>query len=94
MGDLSGSIVSQLKSPKKIVSFEIVVAASKIEQVHVSTDFWDVRRSVDANDSNQDLFILTFNNMDSVRKLDLSILKRVMTRKQMSFSMKIIIPPP
>ena len=28
---------------------------------------------------NQDLFILTFNNMDSVRKLDMSLLKRVMT---------------
>ena len=29
--------------------------------------------------ANQDLFILTFNNMDSVRKLDMSLLKRVMT---------------
>ena len=28
---------------------------------------------------NEDLFILTFNNMDSVRKLDMSLLKRVMT---------------
>ena len=31
MGGLFGSIISQLKSPKKIVSFKIVVAASKIE---------------------------------------------------------------
>ena len=29
--------------------------------------------------ANQDLIILTFNTMDSVRKLDMSILKRVMT---------------
>ena len=29
--------------------------------------------------ANQDLFILTFNNMDSVRKLYMCILKRVMT---------------
>ena len=28
---------------------------------------------------NEDFFILTFNNMDSVRKLDMSLLKRVMT---------------
>ena len=32
--------------------------------------------------------------MDSVRKLDMSTLKRVTTRKQMSFLMKIISPPP
>ena len=42
----------------------------------------------------QDLFILTFNNMDSVRKLDMSTLKRVTKGKQMSFLMKIISPPP
>ena len=29
--------------------------------------------------ANQGLFILTFNNMDSGRKLGMSILKRVMT---------------
>ena len=28
---------------------------------------------------NEDLFILTFNNIDSVRKLEMSLLKRVMT---------------
>ena len=52
MGGLFGSIISQFKLPKKIVSFEIVVAASKIALT--SSFHWlfrDIRRSVDADDS-------------------------------------------
>ena len=44
--------------------------------------------------ANHDLFILTFNIVDLMQKLDRSMLKHVITWKQMSFLKKIISPPP
>ena len=93
IGSLFGSIISQLKSLRKITSLGIIFTASKIELNSNFHWLFGMLGLYMPARANHDLFILTLNIMDSMQKLDRFILKCVITWKQMLFLIKIISPP-